>query len=412
MKLALAQYPITQHTSIEAWRLHVRDWVLKAVFEKANVLVFPEYGSLELVSFFSSEIQKSLSLQIIEMQKYLKSFTEHYQNLAKEFNVAILAPSIPVQDPRFQKPVNRAFFFFPDGRIEHQDKTYMTRFENESWGIGPGEKNQKTFEAFGCRFGVNICFDVEFPFSAMELAKNGVQVLLAPSCTETLNGMNRVHIGARARALENQFYVAVSQTVGTASWSEAVDINTGQAALYSTCDIGFPDDGTLISGKINEPVWIYFEPDLSLIEKVRTEGQVFNFKNMSLQQNAKPLHIDDKHSHTILKDGRKHTWFAKRLWSLSAGLPEFDYEVALFNGFDEDFWFGDRIKPTINKVIEHSEKIQHADYNYPIILSEDGKIMDGVHRIIRAHLEGRKTIRAVRFEKNPEPDIINMIGVL
>ncbi|MNS94818.1 hypothetical protein D3C72_1290450 [compost metagenome] len=119
----------------------------------------------------------------------------------------------------------------------------------------------------------------------------------------------------------------------------------------------------------------------------------------------KPIVADD-HSHTIFKDGKKHTWYVKRLWSLSAELPEFEYEVSLFDGYDEDYWFGDRVKPTINKVIEHYNKIQHADYNYPIILSEDGLIMDGVHRIIRAHLEGRKTIRAVRFIKNPEPDII------
>ena len=116
--------------------------------------------------------------------------------------------------------------------------------------------------------------------------------------------------------------------------------------------------------------------------------------------------VADDHSHTILKDGKKHTWYVKRLWLLSAALPEFDYEVSLFDGYDEDYWFGDRVKPTINKVIEHYNKIKNADYSYPIILSEDGLIMDGVHRIIRAHLEGQKTIRAVRFDKNPEPDVI------
>ena len=116
--------------------------------------------------------------------------------------------------------------------------------------------------------------------------------------------------------------------------------------------------------------------------------------------------VDSEHSHTILKDGRKYTWYVKRLWALSKDLPEFDYEVSSFKGFEEDYWFGDRIKPTINKIVEHYQKIQHADYNYPIIISEDGSIMDGVHRIIRAHIDGRRTIRAVRFEKNPKPDFI------
>jgi hypothetical protein len=116
--------------------------------------------------------------------------------------------------------------------------------------------------------------------------------------------------------------------------------------------------------------------------------------------------VPDDHSHTILVDGKKHTWYAKRLWSLAAALPEFEYEVAQFDGYDQDYWFGDRVKPTINKVIEHYNRIQNADYSYPIIISESGLIMDGVHRILRAHIEGRKTVRAVRFERNPEPDLI------
>jgi hypothetical protein len=33
--------------------------------------------------------------------------------------------------------------------------------------------------------------------------------------------------------------------------------------------------------------------------------------------------------------------------------------------------------------------------------------MDGMHRVARAILEGRTTIRAVRFEVEPEPDYRN-----
>ena len=108
--------------------------------------------------------------------------------------------------------------------------------------------------------------------------------------------------------------------------------------------------------------------------------------------------------HSIIINGKKYTWSTKRLWQLSKDLPPFEFEVASFTGFDEDFWFGDRIKPTINKVIEHHKKIRDANLKYPIIISQDGIIMDGVHRICRAHLEGIKMIVAVKFEKNPEPD--------
>jgi hypothetical protein len=116
--------------------------------------------------------------------------------------------------------------------------------------------------------------------------------------------------------------------------------------------------------------------------------------------------VSDGHSHTIGKDGRKYKWYVKRLWQLAKDLPQFEYEVASFKGFDQDFWFGDRIKPTIANVLAHHQKIQNADLSFPIIISEDGLIMDGVHRICKADLEGRKTIPAVRFIKNPEPDEI------
>ena len=55
--------------------------------------------------------------------------------------------------------------------------------------------------------------------------------------------------------------------------------------------------------------------------------------------------VDEGHSHTIQKAGKKHTWYVKRLWTLSIGLPEFAYEVSLFDDYDEDYWFGDRVKP-------------------------------------------------------------------
>jgi len=36
-------------------------------------------------------------------------------------------------------------------------------------------------------------------------------------------------------------------------------------------------------------------------------------------------------------------------------------------------------------------------------MDEDGEIMDGRHRIMRAMLDGADTIKAVRFDENPSP---------
>lgn len=92
--------------------------------------------------------------------------------------------------------------------------------------------------------------------------------------------------------------------------------------------------------------------------------------------------------------------------------------MALTNGFerkqvkldsireiDENFWFDNKNdSPTIRAIVEHMRLIQEADLNYPIILSSDGGVMDGMHRVAKALLEGEETIKAVRFNRDPEPD--------
>jgi len=113
--------------------------------------------------------------------------------------------------------------------------------------------------------------------------------------------------------------------------------------------------------------------------------------------------------HCIIHNGKKQVWVVKNLWELTKDFEVFDYSISTFDGFDEDCWFGDRNKPTIRKVMEHHEKIMKADYLYPIILSSDGTVMDGIHRICRAFIEGIKTIPAVKFVENPTPDRVEEI---
>ena len=50
-----------------------------------------------------------------------------------------------------------------------------------------------------------------------------------------------------------------------------------------------------------------------------------------------------------------------------------------------------------------------ADLSYPIILSSDGGLMDGGHRIAKAWIEGCQEIDAVQFQEDPEPDYITTI---
>lgn len=109
-------------------------------------------------------------------------------------------------------------------------------------------------------------------------------------------------------------------------------------------------------------------------------------------------------THSILKDGKRYTWTVSRLWELSRDLPHFEYAVSRFEGFDEDQWYCSVHVPTIRSVLEHMQRIEAADLTYPILLSETGAVMDGIHRICKAYLHDRKTVMAVQFSQNPPPD--------
>ncbi|MCP4989786.1 MAG: hypothetical protein GY928_28135 [Colwellia sp.] len=51
--------------------------------------------------------------------------------------------------------------------------------------------------------------------------------------------------------------------------------------------------------------------------------------------------------------------------------------------------------------ISHMKMVEEADLSYPVLMNEDGVMLDGRHRLAKAILEGHETIKAVRFEKDP-----------
>ncbi|WAC10503.1 carbon-nitrogen hydrolase family protein [Dyadobacter pollutisoli] len=275
--IASAQYPITEHADFGSWAKHIESWVADAAGKGADLLLFPEYGAMELVSIFSEAIRNDIRRQVKELNAIGSDFCQVFEKLARKYNVIIVAPSIPVIDSG--KNLNRAYVFSPAGLAGYQDKFFMTRFENEQWGIESAPKTLTIFETTWGKFGIQICYDVEFAIGSQLLCAAGASLLLAPSCTETIRGATRVHVGARARALENQAYSVVSQTVGQALWSPAVDINYGYAAFYSTPDKDLPEQGIISSMTPQKEGWLIQQLDFSKINAVREDGAVFNFKD-------------------------------------------------------------------------------------------------------------------------------------
>jgi predicted amidohydrolase len=281
LRLATAQYDIGELRDFDQYRLKLTRWVEEAVAGGARLLLFPEYFSMELVSLFPDAIRKSLPRQLEALQGVLPDFMMLCMDLAETHGIYLVAGSFPVRqaDGRY---LNRAFLFYPDGSSDFQDKLQMTRFENEQWCITGGDAI-KTFATELGPIAINICYDSEFPLIARKQVEAGANLILVPSCTDTVAGYHRVRIGCQARALENQCYVVQSPTVGLAPWSEAVDVNVGAAAVYTPVDYGYPDDGILAIGSFNQPQWVYADIDLASIARIRQTGQVFNYRDWSGQ---------------------------------------------------------------------------------------------------------------------------------
>ncbi|MDD5033673.1 MAG: carbon-nitrogen hydrolase family protein [Methylococcaceae bacterium] len=275
--LATAQYDIGFLKSWPEYQAKIGRWVAEAAEAEAKILLFPEYFSMELASLFPEPVYQSLSRQLDALQTLHDDFIALYSALAGKHGVHILAGSYPVRqaDGGYR---NRSYLFRPDGSFDFQDKLQMTRFENEQWLITAGEEIKVLDTEFG-KIGVNICYDSEFPMIARKQVEAGADLILVPSCTDTRAGYHRVRIGCQARALENQCYVVQSPTVGMAAWSEAVDVNVGAAAVYTPVDYGYPDDGVLAIGELNQTQWVYADIDLSTIATVRNSGQVFNYRD-------------------------------------------------------------------------------------------------------------------------------------
>lgn len=101
--------------------------------------------------------------------------------------------------------------------------------------------------------------------------------------------------------------------------------------------------------------------------------------------------------------GMRRIWYTERLWELAKGLTPAAVPIASISAFDQVTWFG-RQDLTCRAVTEHAKRIRDASFEHPVILSEEGWVMDGMHRVCKAFLEGRETVQAVRFSPNPQPD--------
>ncbi len=275
VRIAAAAWPLDELADFSAYEAKLSAWVSEAAAHGAELLVFPEYGAMELGSLAGRAISTDLEACLHEVARWKPQVDALHIRLAARFGLHILGASGPVFIEGQARPVNRATLYGPDGILGHQDKQIMTRFEREIWFVDPGQ-GLRVFDTPLGRLGIAICYDSEFPLLSRALVEAGAEILLVPSCTDTFRGFTRVRVGAMARALENQCVVVHSPTVGLCDFCPAVDENVGSAAIYGPPDLGFPENGIFAESALNQPGWVYATVSRDDIARVRREGGVLN----------------------------------------------------------------------------------------------------------------------------------------
>ncbi len=116
-----------------------------------------------------------------------------------------------------------------------------------------------------------------------------------------------------------------------------------------------------------------------------------------------------KQYHTRQVGSARHTWDVHHLVRHAQTQRANLVPLSSISEVDEMWWFQtDDDLPTPRAIAAHMALVNEADLKYPILLCSEGRLMDGMHRVVKALLEGRETILAIRLTPTPEPHFVNV----
>lgn len=188
----------------------------------ADIVLFPEYTWAAL-HVSPADVAEDFQRRVLPLLQ---------QRLTRKGKLAVLGSSL-IRKESTGTLRNRASIM-ADGEWLAQDKLFMTPWESAFQG---GDA-LRVFTFQGLRIAVIICLDIEMPELSVLLRGQGVDLILVPSATETIQGVERVTRCASARAVELGCAVVVSPLVGKCQ-SDLVDDNLGKLACYLPSQAAF-----------------------------------------------------------------------------------------------------------------------------------------------------------------------------
>ena len=273
VRLGLVQWQMRLYSSKEDVFEQMEYFVNAVSNYKSDFILFPEFFNAPLMAKYN---HLSESEAIRKLAEYTEDVRDRFIQLAIEYNVNIITGSMPlIKD---DKLYNVGYLCRRNGEWDMYEKIHITPDEVKAWGLSGGN-SIKTFETDCGKIGVLICYDVEFPELSRILAQQGMNILFVPFLTDTQNGYSRVRYCARARAIENECYVAISGSVGNLPKVHNMDIQYAQSAVFTPCDFAFPTNGIKSEATPNTEMILVSDVDLDLLAELHNYGSVRNLKD-------------------------------------------------------------------------------------------------------------------------------------
>ena len=273
MRVSAVQYRLRKAEGFQDFARQSEHYVKTAMEYGSEFILFPEFFTTQLLSIGNGAGE---GLPIHALPGFTEQYTALFRGLAQTHGVHIIGGTHVTE--REGRLYNTAHLFYPDGRVERQDKLHITPTEVTEWRMSAGD-GVRVFDTAKGRIGILTCYDIEFPEIVRMVRAAGADVIFCPSCTDDRHGFYRVRYSCHARTVENQIYVVTTGTVGSLENVDFMRANYGQAAILSPNDIPFPPRGVLAEGEINDDMIVTADLDLSLLEEVRQRGSVTTWRD-------------------------------------------------------------------------------------------------------------------------------------
>ncbi|RZS93309.1 bifunctional GNAT family N-acetyltransferase/carbon-nitrogen hydrolase family protein [Aquimarina brevivitae] len=273
VRLGLIQWQMRPYKNLDEVMNQAEYFIDAVSGYRSDFALFPEFFNAPLMAE-NNHLPEAQAIR--ELAKHTDEVIRRFSELAISYNINIITGSMP--EMKDDLLYNVGYLCKRDGTTERYEKLHVTPDEEKVWGMQGGNE-LRTFDTDCGRVGVLICYDSEFPELSRLLADEGMDILFVPFLTDTQNGYSRVRNCARARAIENECYVAIAGSVGNLPKVENMDIQYAQSTVFTPCDFAFPSNGIKAETTPNTEMILIADVDISLLRELNQFGSVKNLRD-------------------------------------------------------------------------------------------------------------------------------------